>query len=275
MATAQQPGKELSPWWKIGVIFTIFVGFSILIFIAVRAYKDAPPIPLKVVNARGETVFTGEDILAGQQVFLKYALMENGTIWGHGAYLGPDFSAAYLHSLALEAAKTEAQQIYGRPLTDLGTPERDAVESAVQRLLQENRYTPNTQTLAYSEPEAASYRQQTGEWADYFAHPEKNGGLKTNYIDNPQELRELTAFFDPLTPIVKLSRVGPKALCPLAKAPKSGIGTIGEQSLLHELGPVVRVALAAEGLVDDVQPSLLNIMGPVAGDAIGPGALGQ
>ena len=195
MATTQQPGKELSPWWKIGVIFTIFVGFSILIFIAVRAYKDAPPIPLKVVNARGETVFTGEDILAGQQVFLKYALMENGTIWGHGAYLGPDFSAAYLHSLALEAAKTEAQQIYGRPLTDLGTPERDAVESAVQRLLQENRYTPNTQTLAYSEPEAASYRQQIGEWADYFAHPEKNGGLKTNYIDNPQELRELTAFF--------------------------------------------------------------------------------
>jgi nitric oxide reductase subunit B len=49
MATTQQPGKELSPWWKIGVIFTIFVGFSILIFIAVRAYKDAPPIPLKVV----------------------------------------------------------------------------------------------------------------------------------------------------------------------------------------------------------------------------------
>ena len=43
MATTQQPGKELSPWWKIGVIFTIFVGFSILIFIAVRAYKDAHP----------------------------------------------------------------------------------------------------------------------------------------------------------------------------------------------------------------------------------------
>ena len=106
MATTQQPGKELSPWWKIGVIFTIFVGFSILIFITVRAYKDAPPIPLKVVNARGETVFTGEDILAGQQVFLKYGLMENGTIWGHGAYLGPDFSAAYLHTLALEAAET-------------------------------------------------------------------------------------------------------------------------------------------------------------------------
>ncbi|MGA8141897.1 MAG: hypothetical protein WB948_14600, partial [Desulfobaccales bacterium] len=93
MATAQQTGSELSPWWKIGVIFTLFAGFSVLIFIAVKAYNYAPPIPLRVVNARGETVFTREDILAGQQVFLKYALMENGTIWGHGGYLGPDFSA--------------------------------------------------------------------------------------------------------------------------------------------------------------------------------------
>jgi nitric oxide reductase subunit B len=28
-------------------------------------------------------VFTRDDILSGQQVFLKYGLMENGTIWGH------------------------------------------------------------------------------------------------------------------------------------------------------------------------------------------------
>ena len=58
MATAQQTGQELSTWWKIGVIFTIFVGFSVLIFIAVKAYKGAPPIPLRVVNAGGETIFT-------------------------------------------------------------------------------------------------------------------------------------------------------------------------------------------------------------------------
>ena len=158
--TTPQPGQELSPWWKIGVICTIFVGFSILIFIAVRAYKDAPPIPLEVVNGKGETIFTREDILAGQQVFLKYALMENGTVWGHGAYLGPDFSAAYLHALALEAAQTEAQRVYGRPLADLSNPERDAVGATVQRLLQENRYNPKSQTLVYSEPEAASYGQQ-------------------------------------------------------------------------------------------------------------------
>ncbi len=195
MATAQQAGQELSPWWKIGVIFTICVGFSVLIFITVKAYQGAPPIPLRVVNAGAETVFTRDDILAGQQVFLKYALMENGTIWGHGGYLGPDFSAAYLHNLALEAGELEAQQGYGSSLAELDQAHRDVVEGAVPRLLKENRYNPQTQTLLFSEPEAASFQRQIGLWTDYFASPLKNGGLKAKYIDNPRELRQLTAFF--------------------------------------------------------------------------------
>jgi nitric oxide reductase subunit B len=195
MAAAEPAAPELSPWWKIGVIFTILVGFSILTYIAVKAYRDAPPIPLKVVQAGGQTVFTRDDILAGQQVFLKYALMENGTIWGHGAYLGPDFSAAYLHNLAREAAETEARQRYGRSQAELNRAQRDVVEGAVQRLLKQNRYNPQTQTLVFSEPEAASFQQQIGEWTEYFAHPRENGGLKPKYISNPRELRQLTAFF--------------------------------------------------------------------------------
>jgi nitric oxide reductase subunit B len=192
---AEQIGPELSPWWKISVIFTILVGFSVLTFISVKAYHDAPPIPVRVINSQGDLILTRDDIMAGQQVFLKYALMENGTIWGHGAYLGPDFSAAYLHALALEVGEAEARQLYGRALADVHGLQRNAVEGAVQRLLKENRYDPHTGTLVFSEPEAASYRRQIGEWADYFAHPEKNGGLKANYINNPRELRELTSFF--------------------------------------------------------------------------------
>lgn len=195
MATTQHSGKELSPWWKIGVIFIILVGFSILTAIAVKAYRDAPPIPARVVDAQGDTIFTREDILAGQQVFLKYGLMENGTIWGHGAYLGPDFSATYLHNLALTAGDLKAQMLYGQDLADIHGPDRDAVEAAVQRLLKANRYDPRRQTLVFSKPEVASYRNQIGVWTAYFTHPEQNGGLKAKYISNPRELRQLTAFF--------------------------------------------------------------------------------
>jgi len=59
------------------------VGFTILIWLSAKTYQDAPPIPERVVETSGEIIFTREDILAGQSVFLKYGLMDNGTIWGH------------------------------------------------------------------------------------------------------------------------------------------------------------------------------------------------
>src|SRR5512139_2609088 len=104
MTTITVRYESISPWWRTGVLIAMILGFSILIGMTVNAYQAAPPIPEKIAAVGGTTVFSGADIRAGQQVFLKYGLMENGTIWGHGAYLGPDFSAEYLHTLGLEAA---------------------------------------------------------------------------------------------------------------------------------------------------------------------------
>ena len=119
MESSEKPIEELSPRWRQGVIWTLVVGMAILIFMSAMAYRSAPPIPGGVVDSNGEMVFTGKDILAGQEVFLKYALMENGTIWGHGAYLGPDFSAEYLHTLALDAREMMAKELYKRGFAEL------------------------------------------------------------------------------------------------------------------------------------------------------------
>ncbi len=67
--------ETLSPWWRHTVIIVMIVGFTILIWLSVRTYSDAPPIPVAVASTSGKTIFTGEDILSGQQVFLKYGLI--------------------------------------------------------------------------------------------------------------------------------------------------------------------------------------------------------
>jgi nitric oxide reductase subunit B len=173
----------------------MIIGFSILIWMSVRAYRDAPPIPEKVASAKGETVFTDADIVAGQQVFLKYGLMENGSIWGHGAYLGPDFSAEYLHTLTLDAGEILANKNYRRGLSDLSPLERETVNAEVRRLLKENRYSPERRTLLYSPEEIASFNGQIAKWAAYFSNPSVNGGLLVGHVKDSAELRQLTAFF--------------------------------------------------------------------------------
>jgi nitric oxide reductase subunit B len=187
--------QALSPWWKQAVVLVMIVGFTILIWLATRTYSDAPPIPEKVEDSKGETVFTYDDILSGQQVFLKYGLMENGTVWGHGAYLGPDFSAEYLHILALDVSEAISERQFNRPFEKLSREEQEAVQVGVEEVLKQNRYDANTGTLLITDPEATSYRKQVGAWTRYFSQPAENGGLTRKYITDSTALRQLTSFF--------------------------------------------------------------------------------
>src|SRR5262249_32764514 len=91
----------ISKGWIQAVIVVGLFSFFILGILAYRTYTDVPPIPSKVVSTSGQSLFNGEDITAGQEVFLKNGLMQYGSIFGHGAYLGPDFTADYLHRAAL------------------------------------------------------------------------------------------------------------------------------------------------------------------------------
>ncbi|MGO8704980.1 MAG: nitric-oxide reductase large subunit, partial [Candidatus Brocadiia bacterium] len=136
----QEDDRELSRGWRYGLLSVMAAGFAVLIWIAVRTYQIGPPIPEKVVDAAGNALFAGADITAGQQVFLKHGLMDNGTLWGHGASMGPDFSAAYLHQLALDADDILAQRNFHRPVADLTPPERATLTGQVRELLSENRY---------------------------------------------------------------------------------------------------------------------------------------
>jgi len=188
-------GDTLSSWWMRGVVFVVLSGLAILAWLAARTYTDAPPVPNTVVTPSGEVLFTRDDIVGGQQVFLRYALMENGTIWGHGAYLGPDFSAEYLHTLADDVGETIAHQRYGASLRGLDPAGRSSVYAEVAQVLQGNRYDPRTNTLTFTEPETLSYQKQIAKWTAYFAGSASSAGLPPRYIHDAQELRRLTAFF--------------------------------------------------------------------------------
>jgi len=186
--------KTLSPWWRRASLITMVLGFSVLILLTVKVYHEAPPIPDKVTSPDGVVLFTGEDIRNGQQVFLKYGLMDNGSIWGHGALLGPDFSAEYLHTLALHNATSIAQQRYGHPLDSLTLVQRASIEAEVRAELKQNRYDPQTRVLTEGPGYEAWFRQQASVWSVYFSNPVRNGGLSAGIITDPNELKQLSAF---------------------------------------------------------------------------------
>ena len=109
----------VAPAWLYVTLLTFALGFGILGYLAYRIYADQPPIPERFVGPDGATLFTREDILQGQHVFQTRGLMEHGSLFGHGAYLGPDFTADTLHRM-----EQFLRRIYGsRP--DVDTRIRD------------------------------------------------------------------------------------------------------------------------------------------------------
>jgi len=198
MSDAAQPVTDddgpLSPWWIRTILIVMGLGFAGLITITMLSYSNAPPIPAQVVDAQGVAVFSGDDISNGQAIFLKYGLMANGSIWGHGAYLGPDYAAETLHRMGEQTAEAIAQQRYQQSFDALSRSQQAAVQGETTVTLKTNRYDAASATLHFTDAQAATYRQQIDSWANYFRDPSRNGGLKVNLITDPTELRQFTAF---------------------------------------------------------------------------------
>lgn len=188
------PQEVLSPWWRRASLLTAVIGFAVLILVTTMVYHDAPPIPDKVISTNGTVLFTSQDVVAGQQVFLKYGLMDNGSIWGHGALLGPDFSARYLHSLALHLSASLAQQRYQLAIENLTATQRAGLEAEVRTELKLNRYNAKTKILTVEPAFANWFLLQPDVWTQYFSDSSGNGGLAVKTISDATELKHLSAF---------------------------------------------------------------------------------
>jgi nitric oxide reductase subunit B len=185
----------LSPWWRHAAILVMIFGFAVLTVVTVLTYTNAPPIPERVTDGEGATLFSGEDIEHGQEVFFQHALMEHGTMWGHGAYLGPDYSAEYLHRLTEIARDELARRRHGRAYVDLAPEVAAGVDEEVRLSLKENRFDAESGVLRFSPGEVASWKAQRGEWAAYFSGEKAAPGLPARYIEDPAELDALTSYF--------------------------------------------------------------------------------
>jgi nitric oxide reductase subunit B len=177
-------------WW-LPFLFIFTVSISGLIYIGYQTYNEAPPIP-DYVDASGKVIISSEDILAGQEMFHRYALMEYGSMFGDGALRGPDFTAQTLHTMS-ESIK-EFYRIESP--TEPSPLEIAGIEEFVKAEIKLNKYDPATNQTLLSAAQVFAADEVNGFYQKVFLDPEFFEAFKpTGYISNPSEITQLSKFF--------------------------------------------------------------------------------
>src|ERR1044071_8680232 len=160
------PYKKL--WIAFGLI--MLVSFSVLGGVGYKAINNAPPIPAKVVTTDGRVLFTGDTIRDGQNVWQSTGGQEIGTIWGHGAYVAPDWSADYLHRQSEIVLNRWAHQQGFADYQSMPAQSRAALQGRLTELTRRNTYDPASDSIVLDPDRAAAFEELAGYYADIFGN---------------------------------------------------------------------------------------------------------
>ncbi|MCP3916344.1 MAG: nitric-oxide reductase large subunit [bacterium] len=183
-------------------LFLILAGtFTVLGFLGREIYRQAPPLPARIVTEGGELIWTRDDILTGQEVWQSAGGQQVGSIWGHGAYQAPDWSADWLHREAVLLRETWSVEEHGVETSELPVGAVAALEARVASELRTNRFDAASDTLVVSEDRARAMRAVAAHYDGLFGGAPALSGLREDYalaeeaIPDPERREKLTAFF--------------------------------------------------------------------------------
>ncbi len=187
-------------WTALAVL--LICSFSVLLWAGGEIFRAAPPMPEKVTTQDGAVIYTRADIEQGRQVWQSMGGMQLGSIWGHGAYVAPDWSADWLHREAVEvldiwARRDDGSASYAR----LSVEQQAALRGRLQGMMRANTYDPATKTITLTGDRAAAISNVAAHYISLFGNDPATAELREAYamkestVGTLAHRRSLTAFF--------------------------------------------------------------------------------
>jgi nitric oxide reductase subunit B len=144
-------------WVGLGVL--LLVSFAVLLWVGSEIHRVMPPIPSAVVAANGETVYTRADIEKGRQVWQSIGGQQLGSIWGHGSYVAPDWTADWLHREATAWLDVVAKRETSHTYAELPEDARAAFAARLRPQIRANTYDAEAGTISIPNDRAAAMKR--------------------------------------------------------------------------------------------------------------------
>ncbi|HEX7835943.1 MAG TPA: nitric-oxide reductase large subunit, partial [Kofleriaceae bacterium] len=179
----------------IGLVVVLVASFAVLGFVGSRIYQLAPPIPDRVVSTDGTVVFGPGEVSAGQDVWRSFGGMELGSIWGHGAYVAPDWTADWLHRELVSVLEAWSAAEHGAAYAQLPPEAQASLRERLTRQVRTNTYDPASRTIAVSPERARAIEANVAYYTKLFAEGRDPYALPRGTVVEPERARRLAAFF--------------------------------------------------------------------------------
>lgn len=187
-------------WTALAVLLT--VSFAALLWVGSEIHRVMPPIPEKVVTTSGEVVFTRDDIQTGRTVWQSIGGQQLGSIWGHGGYVAPDWTADWLHREAVDILDRWARAEYSAPdYASLAKPEQAALEARLQQMMRANTFDEGSGTITIDADRLAAITNVSAHYQSLFSNDPATKVLREAYamkddtVPNAEHRRQMTAFY--------------------------------------------------------------------------------
>ena len=241
-------------WYALATV--ILVSFGVLGFFGVEIFRTMPPFPEKVVTTDGEVLFEGQDIKDGQNVWQSIGGQTVGSIWGHGAYIAPDWNADYLHRES-EVMLRKLAERDGLDYKTLSEADKAKYQVLLREELRKNTYDPATGIITYSPLRAEAAREVGEHYAKLFLGdnaPEyvklrADYALRGQSLEDPAKMAKMNAFFAWTSWVCVTDRPGSDVSYTNNWPHDPTIGNIAPTSLHLWSGFSVLMLLAAVGIL--------------------------
>lgn len=182
---------------KLWIAFTLVmcVSFLVLGWIGTRVYQEMPPIPSQVVANNGTVVISEGQIAAGQNVWQSFGGMEIGSVWGHGSYAAPDWTADWLHREAMFILDRWATSEFGTEYSKLSEERRAQLQGRLAAEMRTNTFDGSTRVITISPIRAEAFRANFEHYSDVFANGKAEYAIPAKAVTDPVRLQNLSAFF--------------------------------------------------------------------------------
>lgn len=182
---------------KYWITFTlvIVVSFAVLGWVGVRIYQEMPPVPEKVVTVDGTTIITKNEILNGQNTWQAMGGMESGSVWGHGSYVAPDWTADWLHRESVFILNKLAGKEYKSDYNSLNAQQKAILKTLLIKMMRTNTYDKSTGNITIDPLRAEAIRENTKYYSDVFTKGRPEYAIRREAVTDPVKLKNLAAFF--------------------------------------------------------------------------------